>query len=125
MKRYDIFAYCSCEDNDINYERDECETGDWVRFEDANAEIERLEATVSNRCDEVERCHADIERLKDELEHYRGIAMTEQAEKALADYQRLRDALEWFRDFYIGTVHDADHNRKAHKKIVEALGGDK
>jgi hypothetical protein len=38
---------------------------------------------------------------------------------------RLRDALEWFRDFYIGTVHDADHDRKAHKKIVEALGGDK
>jgi len=46
-------------------------------------------------------------------------------EDADAEITRLRDALEWFRDFYIGTVHDADHNRKAHKKIVEALGGDK
>jgi hypothetical protein len=46
-------------------------------------------------------------------------------EDADAEIERLRDALEWFRDFYIGTVHNADHNRKAHKKIVEALGGDK
>jgi hypothetical protein len=46
-------------------------------------------------------------------------------EDANAEITRLRETLEWFRDFYIGVVHDADHDRKAHKKIVEALGGDK
>lgn len=32
----------------------------------------------------------EIEALKIELEHYRGIAMTEGAEKALADYELLK-----------------------------------
>ena len=32
-----------------------------------------------------------------------------------------REALEWFRDYYIGFIHDADHNRQAVRKIEEAL----
>jgi hypothetical protein len=46
-------------------------------------------------------------------------------EDANTEITRLRETLEWFRDFYIGVVHDADHDRKAHRKITEAIGGDK
>lgn len=45
-----------------------------------------------------------------------------QLEKLQAKNEKLQGTLEWFRDFYIGVVHDADHNRKAHRKINESLG---
>jgi len=93
MKRYDIFAYCGCEDSDINYEHNECADGDWVRYEDANAEIERLkelhekEIQLSvKRLESVQKLTQINIRLRDALERIAGLNDNRSAVATFAKY---------------------------------------
>jgi uncharacterized coiled-coil protein SlyX len=47
--------------------QDEAIVAQLARIDEQAVEIERLEACVLNRCDEVDRCHEEISKLKEAL----------------------------------------------------------
>lgn len=93
----------------------------------ANREIDRLRGLLATGagCEEGYRLHYVGLLNKVDAQRIASVAMAEKCESRMFRYgeeaKKLRDVLEWFRDFYIGVIHDADHDRKAHRKISEVL----